>query len=97
MAPCSNHPHRRLEPVDTGGPSSAKDGEAFPWRLNTVPAVPTWTKANIPRDVWYDGARVAALLDIRQMTLGSVVFVGERRRNGCKIQHFLLFPVRFDV
>lgn len=61
----------------------AKDGEAFPWRLNTVPAVPTWTKANIPRDVWYDGARVAALLDIRQM-------IGAETEHQERLTHILM-------
>lgn len=40
---------------------------AFPWLLNdTVPQ--TWLPlSDMPRDILYDGARIAALLDIRQM------------------------------
>ena len=48
---------------------------AFPWMLrDDAPAQP---EAEVPRDVLYDGARVAAILDIRQM-LGASSEVQDR-------------------
>lgn len=41
-------------------------GISFPWLLNGAAAEP-WLPLEIPRDILYDAARVAALLDIRQM------------------------------
>lgn len=47
------------------GPNYVFD-DAFPWLLNPKDEEP-WLPLDEPRDVLYDGARVAALLDIRQM------------------------------
>lgn len=44
-------------------------GVAFPWLLNNTTPEP-WLPLDVPRDILYDGARIAALLDIRQL-IGS--------------------------
>ena len=43
-----------------------REMQAFPWLLNNSSLDP-WLPLDVPRDILYDGARVAALLDIRQM------------------------------
>mmetsp|Transcript_27760 Transcript_27760/g.64135 ORF Transcript_27760/g.64135 Transcript_27760/m.64135 type:complete len:589 (-) Transcript_27760:184-1950(-) len=55
----------RTEANDT---VAAKD-ISFPWLLNNVTPAP-WMPLDVSRDILYDAARVAAILDIRQM-MGS--------------------------
>jgi len=67
-------------------------GSAFPWLLNNALPEP-WLPLDVPRDVLYDGARVAALLDIRQM-------IGPRSEPQERLTHILmdhdLHPMRGD-
>jgi len=55
---------------------------AFPWLLHNVPSEP-WLPLDVPRDILYDGARVAALLDIRQM-------IGPRTEPQERLTHILM-------
>jgi len=68
------------------------NGEAFPWLLNNAVVEP-WLPTDVPRDILYDGARVAALLDIRQM-------IGPRSEPQERLTHILmdhdLHPSRGD-
>uniref|UniRef100_A0A7S0BC65 PCIF1 WW domain-containing protein n=1 Tax=Pyrodinium bahamense TaxID=73915 RepID=A0A7S0BC65_9DINO len=74
-------------PEGTGG-----SGSAFPWLLNNALPEP-WLPLDVPRDILYDGARVAALLDIRQM-------IGPRSEPQERLTHILmdhdLHPMRGD-
>jgi len=75
-----------------GQDSKNGSGPAFPWLLhNSVPE--PWLPLDIPRDVLYDGARVAALLDIRQM-------IGGKNEPQERLTHILmdhdLHPMRGD-
>lgn len=67
-------------------------GAAFPWLLNNAEPEP-WLPLDVPRDILYDGARVAALLDIRQM-------IGPRTEPQERLTHILmdhdLHPMRGD-
>jgi len=67
-------------------------GSAFPWLLNNALPEP-WLPLDVPRDILYDGARVAALLDIRQM-------IGPRSEPQERLTHILmdhdLHPMRGD-
>lgn len=58
------------------------DIEAFPWLLNNSSLDP-WLPLDVPRDILYDGARVAALLDIRQM-------IGARSEPQERLTHILM-------
>eukprot|EP00435_Cladocopium_sp_Y103_P012612 s2706_g3.t1 len=58
------------------------DIEAFPWLLNNSSLDP-WLPLDVPRDILYDGARVAALLDIRQM-------IGARTEPQERLTHILM-------
>lgn len=74
------HPRRLIWATDDGrrcvwtrpaGPQLEEflilhNGAAFPWLLNNADPEP-WLPLNTPRDILHDAARVAALLDIRQM------------------------------
>mmetsp|Transcript_62204 Transcript_62204/g.161342 ORF Transcript_62204/g.161342 Transcript_62204/m.161342 type:complete len:460 (-) Transcript_62204:1018-2397(-) len=67
-------------------------GPAFPWLLhNSIPE--PWLPLDVPRDILYDGARVAALLDIRQM-------IGGKNEPQERLTHILmdhdLHPMRGD-
>lgn len=55
---------------------------SFPWLLNGAPEEP-WLPGDLPRDVLWDGARVAALLDIRQM-------IGPRSEPQERLTHILM-------
>lgn len=72
---------RSLESVpeerDAGG-----EGDAFPWRLHGAEPGP-WLPLETPRDILYDGARVAALLDIRQL-------IGPRTEPQERLTHILM-------
>lgn len=57
-------------------------GSAFPWLLNNASPEP-WLPLDVPRDILYDGARVAALLDIRQM-------IGPRSEPQERLTHILM-------
>mmetsp|Transcript_93826 Transcript_93826/g.292103 ORF Transcript_93826/g.292103 Transcript_93826/m.292103 type:complete len:509 (+) Transcript_93826:159-1685(+) len=57
-------------------------GSAFPWLLNNTVPEP-WLPLDVPRDILYDGARVAALLDIRQM-------IGPRSEPQERLTHILM-------
>lgn len=65
---------------------------AFPWLLNSSLLEP-WLPLDVPRDILYDGARISALLDIRQM-IGANIEPQER------LTHILmdhdLYPMRGD-
>lgn len=65
---------------------------AFPWLLNKCQPEP-WLPLDIPRDILYDGARVAALLDIRQI-------IGSKSEPQERMTHILmdhdLHPLRGD-
>lgn len=71
---------------------STPDGIAFPWLLNNSVPEP-WLPLDVPRDILYDGARVSALLDIRQM-------IGPRSDPQERLTHILmdhdLHPMRGD-
>jgi len=56
--------------------------EAFPWLLNNAVSEP-WLPLDVPRDILYDGARIAALLDIRQM-------IGARSEPQERLTHILM-------
>jgi len=58
------------------------DSVAFPWLLNNIPAEP-WLPLDVPRDILYDGARIAALHDIRQM-------IGSRSEPQERLTHILM-------
>ncbi|CAE7940167.1 metH, partial [Symbiodinium necroappetens] len=58
------------------------DRIAFPWLLNNSAPEP-WLPLDVPRDILYDGARVAALLDIRQM-------IGARSEPQERFTHILM-------
>lgn len=76
---------------DPEAPGSG-NGSAFPWLLNNAMPEP-WLPLDVPRDILYDGARVAALLDIRQM-------IGPRSEPQERLTHILmdhdLHPMRGD-
>lgn len=42
------------------------NGAAFPWMLNTI-SPEAWMPLSMPRDILYDAARIACLLDVRQI------------------------------
>jgi len=75
--------------VQSGGDGGSS---AFPWLLNNASPEP-WLPMDVPRDILYDGARVAALLDIRQM-------IGPRSEPQERLTHILmdhdLHPMRGD-
>lgn len=58
------------------------DAVAFPWLLHKAKPTP-WLPMDLPRDVLYDGARVAALLDIRHM-------IGSNRESQERLTHILM-------
>jgi len=74
------------------GAQEPEGGVAFPWLLNNAVPEP-WMPLDVPRDILYDGARVAALLDIRQM-------IGSRTEPQERLTHILmdhdLHPMRGD-
>jgi len=80
------------ETPEVGGANGSSGGSAFPWRLNHAPPEP-WLPLDVPRDILYDGARVAALLDIRQL-------IGPRSEPQERLTHILmdhdLHPMRGD-
>lgn len=57
--------------------------EAFPWLLNNSEQLDPWLPLDVPRDILYDGARVAALLDIRQI-------IGARSEPQERLTHILM-------
>lgn len=61
---------------------TASEGDAFPWRLHGAEPGP-WLPLETPRDILYDGARVAALLDIRQL-------IGPRTEPQERLTHILM-------
>lgn len=68
--------------ADSQFPDIIINGAAFPWLLNNATPEP-WLPLDIPRDILYDGARVAALLDIRQM-------IGPRTEPQERLTHILM-------
>jgi len=73
--------------------SAQENGSAaFPWLLHNATPEP-WLPLDMPRDILYDGARVAALLDIRHM-------IGPRTEPQERLTHILmdhdLHPMRGD-
>mmetsp|Transcript_18380 Transcript_18380/g.50435 ORF Transcript_18380/g.50435 Transcript_18380/m.50435 type:complete len:764 (+) Transcript_18380:316-2607(+) len=73
-------------------PSEDGNGSAFPWLIHNVTPEP-WLPHDVPRDILYDGARVAALLDIRQL-------IGAKSEPQERLTHILmdhdLQPMRGD-
>lgn len=61
----------------------AESGVAFPWLLNHSVPSPWLPLSDVPRDILYDGARIAALLDIRQM-------IGPRTEPQERLTHILM-------
>lgn len=49
---------------------AAVQPDAFPWLLNNAAEEP-WLPLDVPRDILYDGARIVALLDVRQIIGGG--------------------------
>jgi len=68
--------------ANAASPDEIKCDAAFPWLLNNAQPEP-WLPLDIPRDILYDGARVAALLDIRQM-------IGPRSEPQERFTHILM-------
>lgn len=56
--------------------------EAFPWLLNNASPEP-WLPLDMPRDILHDAARIAALLDIRQL-------IGARTEPQERLTHILM-------
>lgn len=56
--------------------------DAFPWLLHHAPPEP-WLPLDVPGDILHDGARVAALLDIRQL-------IGSRNEPQERLTHILM-------
>lgn len=83
---------RRATRENCPGESSDASSSAFPWLLNNALPEP-WLPLDVPRDILYDGARIAALLDIRQM-------IGPRSEPQERLTHILmdhdLHPQRGD-
>lgn len=69
-------------PSAAGGRDEEATQISFPWLLNGAPSEP-WLPGDIPRDILCDGARVAALLDIRQM-------IGPRSEPQERLTHILM-------
>jgi len=59
------------------------DRVAFPWLLRRVTEEDQANKADIPSDILHDGARITALLDIRQM-------IGHHREGQERLTHILM-------
>jgi len=78
--------------ADDPARDAEENGEAFPWLLHNVVPEP-WLPHDVPRDILYDAARVAALLDIRQM-------IGPRSEPQERLTYILmdhdLHPMRGD-
>merc|ERR1719401_953620 len=64
------------------GDGTSTTSAAFPWLLNNAEPQ-LWLPLDTPRDILYDGARVAALLDIRQM-------IGARTEPQERLTHILM-------
>eukprot|EP00929_Paragymnodinium_shiwhaense_P003939 TRINITY_DN10465_c0_g1_i9.p1 TRINITY_DN10465_c0_g1~~TRINITY_DN10465_c0_g1_i9.p1 ORF type:complete len:708 (+),score=61.71 TRINITY_DN10465_c0_g1_i9:266-2389(+) len=71
---------------------SAKRPTAFPWLVNSATPEP-WLPLDVPRDILYDGARVAALLDIRQL-IGA--YPESQEKLTCILMDHDLSPCRGD-
>jgi len=69
-------------PLEIPRVEADNDSPSFPWLLHNA-ALEPWLPLDVPRDILYDGARVAALLDIRQM-------IGPRSEPQERLTHILM-------
>eukprot|EP00927_Polykrikos_kofoidii_P085235 TRINITY_DN920_c0_g1_i1.p1 TRINITY_DN920_c0_g1~~TRINITY_DN920_c0_g1_i1.p1 ORF type:complete len:917 (-),score=149.72 TRINITY_DN920_c0_g1_i1:137-2887(-) len=92
MAEWGTAPNADGSPRSTNGDDLPGRGTAFPWLLNNAIPEP-WLPLDVPRDILYDGARIAALLDIRQL-------IGAKSEPQERLTHLLmdhdLQPLRGD-